>query len=276
MKFNYQYRTSDNKPHRGVVCASSKEEAYQLLKSKGIKPGRVEEAPGFFNKLFGKGKRWLAIALLSVVAVASTAIAFMGSEAPAVDETETKWHVAVKMPRQEIAGDRDRIAAAQANAFTNVAERYLACFAEPGRWVELPPTPSAADFERVFGQPLKYAEKEFTEQIDLKRIVENVKWEMFVYLRAGGTVKDYLAQLVDRQKKEAEIRNMAEKHLYEMFKPSRIVQAVVSDDALRKAYEYWLRANANLQAMGIYQIRLPHELRRVQMEAVGVEDGERE
>ena len=51
-----------------MVNAPSLDAAYKLLKSQGIKPGRVVEAPGFFNKLFGKGKRWLAIGALIVVA----------------------------------------------------------------------------------------------------------------------------------------------------------------------------------------------------------------
>ena len=57
MKFIYQYRTSDNEVKRGEIVAPDREAAFQLLRAQGIKPARLEEAPGVFNKLFGKGKR---------------------------------------------------------------------------------------------------------------------------------------------------------------------------------------------------------------------------
>lgn len=67
MRFLYTYRTSDNVEHEGAISASSRDAAYAALRERGIRAGRVTEAPGFFNKLFGKGKRWLAIGALAVV-----------------------------------------------------------------------------------------------------------------------------------------------------------------------------------------------------------------
>ena len=69
MKFLYEYRTSDNAKHSGTICAGSRDAAYAAIKALGVRPSRVVEAPGFFNKLFGKGKRWIAISLLAAVAV---------------------------------------------------------------------------------------------------------------------------------------------------------------------------------------------------------------
>ena len=74
MKFLYEYRTSDNAKHGGVIKAADSSAAYALLKSRGIKPSRFVEAPGFFNKLFGKGKRWIAIAVLGVLCLALCAV----------------------------------------------------------------------------------------------------------------------------------------------------------------------------------------------------------
>ena len=71
MKFLYAYKSADNVRHEGAIRASSRDAAFAALKAGGIKPIRVDEAPGFFNKLFGKGKRWIAIAFLTIVAVAS-------------------------------------------------------------------------------------------------------------------------------------------------------------------------------------------------------------
>ena len=64
MKFIYQYRTPDNVQHEGTICAATKDAAYDQLRARGVRPGRMVEAPGLFNKLFGKGKRWIAIGAL--------------------------------------------------------------------------------------------------------------------------------------------------------------------------------------------------------------------
>ena len=70
MKFVYEYRTSDNALHHGSVAAADRDAAFAALKARGVRPARLVEAPGFLNKLFGKGKRWIAIAVLSVAAAA--------------------------------------------------------------------------------------------------------------------------------------------------------------------------------------------------------------
>lgn len=72
MKFVYEYRTSDNVRHEATVSAVSRDAAFALLKERGIRPSRIEEAPGFFNILFGKGKRWLVIVILFAILVAMT------------------------------------------------------------------------------------------------------------------------------------------------------------------------------------------------------------
>lgn len=46
--------------------AANRDEAFAALKSRGIRPIRVIDSPGFFNKLLGKGKRWTAIVVLAL------------------------------------------------------------------------------------------------------------------------------------------------------------------------------------------------------------------
>lgn len=76
MKFVYEYRTSDNVRHNATVSAPDRDAAFARLKARGIRPSRLEDAPGFFNKLFGKGKRWIAIAVLTIL-LALTAVTLM-------------------------------------------------------------------------------------------------------------------------------------------------------------------------------------------------------
>ena len=89
--------------------------------------------------------------------------------------------------------------------------------------------------------------------VDLKRIVAGMKREMRAYLAGGGTVDGYLAELEKRQRLEVSYRERAEQRLAELLKDQKA------------AYAYWLKANAQLQSMGIYPLPLPDALRMYQM-----------
>ena len=199
--------------------------------------------------------------------------------------------VAEPLPRQMIPGNRQRIEGDRDSVFTNAAERLLSHFAEPGRAVVGPADtrPAEAAFRDCLREPVRVASNELTEHIDLKRIVSGMKREMRAYLAGGGTVDGYLAELEKRQRLEISYRERAEQKLNELLaavngqaaRPTdgrdkrdppagraRSPSAPLSEstsDALKAAYAYWLKANAQLQAMGIYPLALPDALRSYQM-----------
>ena len=83
MKFLFEYQDKANKRHKGALNAATRADAYAALKAQGIKPIRCDEAPGFFNLVFGKGKRWLAIAILGAVCLTlALALGRAGSMTP--------------------------------------------------------------------------------------------------------------------------------------------------------------------------------------------------
>ena len=135
--------------------------------------------------------------------------------------------------------------------------------------------PNEADWRKCFSEPIRIASNDLTEYIDLKRIVAGMKQEMRAYLAGGGTVERYLAELAKRQKLEIAYRERAEEKLNEMLNnqdspPQAIKQSgnqaiKQSNNDLRAAYAYWLKANAQLKAMGIYELPLPDVLRRHQI-----------
>ena len=213
--------------------------------------------------------------------------------------------VATPLPRQMIPGDRRKIEEAVAQqrdppVFRFAAERWLARYAEPGRQppatggtpvsdaakmaaphagdapaeaVALvatdgrdgsPSRPSQADFETALREPIRIASTDFTEVVDLKRIVSGMKREMRAYIAGGGTVEQYLAELEKRQRLEISYRENAEKRLAEMLN-GQDARSPGGRDSLKAAYAYWLKANAQLQAMGIYPLALPDALRSYQM-----------
>ena len=174
--------------------------------------------------------------------------------------------VATPLPRQAIPGDRQRIEGARNGIFTNAAERLLARFAELGRAVAAPEgeKPTEADFAACLRVPIRLASNELTEHIDLKRIVTGMKREMRAYLAGGGTIDGYLAELEKRQKLEVSYRENAERRLNDMLN-GQDARSASGRDSLKAAYAYWLKANAQLQAMGIYPLALPDSLRSYQM-----------
>ena len=91
----------------------------------------------------------------------------------------------------------------------------------------------------------------------------------------GGTVDGYLTELEKRQKLEFSYRERAEQKLNELLAAvNGQADRSTGDDGhdkrdppnkLKTAYAYWLKANAQLQAMGIYPLALPDVLRSYQM-----------
>ena len=124
--------------------------------------------------------------------------------------------------------------------------------------------PSSTEFETALREPIRIASTDFTEVVDIKRIVTGMKREMNAYLAGGGTVEGYLAELEKRQKLEVSYRERAEQKLNDMLN-EKDTRSPSGRDSLKAAYAYWLKANAQLQAMGIYPLALPDALRSYQM-----------
>ena len=123
--------------------------------------------------------------------------------------------------------------------------------------------------------PVRIASTDFTEVVDLKRIVTGMKRELGAYLSGGGTVEQYLSELSKRQKLEVSYRENAERKLNELLADSqkqpshsspRATEGGPSTPApqLSTAYTYWLKANASLKSMGIHELPLPDALRSYQ------------
>jgi len=187
------------------------------------------------------------------------------------------------------ASDATKMAAPHAGASPAGAVALVATDGRDGS----PSRPSAADFETALREPIRIASTDFTEVVDLKRIVTGMKREMRAYIAGGGTVEGYLAELEKRQRLEISYRDNAERRLNDMLNgqdarsPSATGGTPVPDaakmaaphvggtpvsgqdargrDSLKAAYAYWLKANAQLQAMGIYPLALPDALRSYQM-----------
>lgn len=261
MKFTYAYKTSDGTRHEESMNASSREEVFASLRSKGIKAIKVVAADGSKanGEVRGIRKRVVFVIACLVAALTGATVYFAAQRRNVVTPKAhsvyaAKLRNAAPLPRQMIPGDRGRIAEAAA-LLKSAPERLLAAFAEPGRPLGAPSdkTPTEAEFAAILREPLKIADDEFTESVDLKRIVTRIKADLRRFLAAGGTAEEFIAELIKRQKLEIAYREKAEARLNEMLKGDT-----------SKAYDFFLKANAQLQSMGIYPLPLPDNLRSYQ------------
>ena len=308
MTFTYTYRSSDGQRHSAEIDAESRDAAFAKLRRElGIKPIKVIAAGASPDAQFGSSLAASAavrrlgiitpiLAALLIAAIAAWLYFSSRSARPSQSDDviivttpqgPVSYTVATPLPRQAIPGDRQRIESARRTAFTNAAERLLTRFAEPGRAVAAPSgeKPSEAEFAACLREPVRVASTDFTEVVDLKRIVAGMKREMRAYVAGGGTVEQYLSELAKRQKLEASYRENAERRLEELLakaanpagggragaRPSQGVELSEtqklensSTRKLRTAYAYWLKANAQLKSMGIYELPLPDALRGYQ------------
>ena len=201
MRFIYEYRTSDNVPHTDEIAASDREAAFRILRERGIRPGRLVEAPGFFNKLFGKGKRWLTIAVLCVTLaiVVGRGILTAPQSSSVVESTA----------RHQIYGDPVILEPFERGDFSGVfadaGDRHLARYAQPGRLMPslegdaVPPPPD-------FSVSVLVSPDDPREIRELKEIVGGMREELRGYLaEGGGTWASYCRRLDERLDEERAI-----------------------------------------------------------------------
>lgn len=212
MKFVYQYRTPDNIRRDGEVNAATRDAAFALLKTRGIRPSRLDEAPGFFNKLWGKGKRWLAIALLTGAVVAATFTILANRRT--IREIEKDQSFFDSPVRRQPLGDavviEQGIRTGWADVFELEGERFLASFAVPGVEAGVRSTTEAELRKALDNDALKPQRTHSSldgsvqsiEARQIRAMVEGIKSELRIYLAAGGSISAYGARLVQRQEQE--------------------------------------------------------------------------
>ena len=290
MKFAYTYRSSDGQRHTAEIDAESRDAAFAKVRAElGIKPIKVTatgDASGG-GSLPGGNPQSSIFNLKSSITLVALALAAAfgawlwlrraGDGAPyqvMTPQGPVTYSVAAPLPRQAIPGSRQRLeqalggpvrrqdggstSEAGQGVFAHAAERWLARYAEPGRKIDglkIEDLGLKGDdaWRSCLREPIRIASTDFIEVVDLKRIVAGMKREMKAYLAGGGTVDGYLAELEKRQRLELSYRERAEQKLAELLKDQKA------------AYAYWLKANAQLQAMGICPLALPDALRSYQM-----------
>lgn len=223
MKYKYLYQDRQNRNCEGWIKAKNRENAYTLLRKQGIKPYRI---------IGDDPVNWLPWAIGGVVAALIAAVAALGIL------MARKGMETAAMPRHQLE------AAIDYDALPTALDKYLAWFAQPGRWVE---RPEAGEEEfAVFALDLAAELEVKGEQAELRRILKGMRAEMAAMLAEGKTVKDYCDYLEERQEREETMR----------------LKAQASVDKAPESYRelVWRGVNAKLKEMGIKELDRPQGL----------------
>ena len=249
MKFLYEYKTSDNERREGQLSAASRDAAYAELKRQGIHPSKVVLAPGFLNRISSFGKRWLAIAVLTVLCLMLAITVGRGVlTAPQPSSVEVSLDSLV---RRQMIGDtaiiEQGVRDGWANVFPEEGERFLASFAIPGVPAGQRNT-SEEEIRAALARKVGSTEEDGIEVRQIKAMVEGMKNELREFLADGGTVVEYGKELVRRQEQELGYFNRAQNELKAARKSGTPESAVI---------ELWKMRNSKLRRMGIKLVPLP-------------------
>ena len=81
MKFTYAYKSSDGVRHEAAIEAESRDEVFQLLRGRGIRPIKVVAADGSKANGEVRGLRKRAVfALVALAALVAGVVAYLGGE----------------------------------------------------------------------------------------------------------------------------------------------------------------------------------------------------
>jgi len=257
VKFIYSYNTRQNERREGLtISAPNRDAAYSELNRRGIRPYKLQPAPGIWNKLLGIGGRGLVIIVLVLVVGLLVTVALTQHEDIVQLEKDDDVREIVNgaitsKVRRQLIGDQGfiekGIRTGWSEVFEHEGERFLASFAIPG----IPATVRATNvtaLEEALNRKIEAVDSDGMEARQIKAMVEGMKDELRRFVEAGGTIEQYGRRLVARQDDEIAIYSRA---------CNEVEQAVKGGAAKDDLAELVDRRNVELRRMGIRLIAMP-------------------
>ena len=241
MKYSFAYKTSDGVRHEDSLEAGSRDEVFEVLRGRGIRPIKVVAADGSKanGEVRGVKKRVVAalVALAAIGAVVVTSL-YNRAIAPSLPEFEAG------QTRRQVIGDTavvDKgILTGWSEVFPEEGDRFFASFAIPGVKAGQRNT-TVEELNAALGRKVAVSPDDGMEARQIKSMVEGMKAEARAYIAAGGTIVEYGKRLTERQDAEIAIYERA-KADFEAAKKTK------SDDDL---VAYWESLNDQLRNLGI-------------------------
>ena len=254
MKFVYSYNTRQNERREGLtISAPNRDAAFSELNRQGIRPYKLQPAPGLWNKVLALGGRGFAIIGLAIVLVVSVAVSLVQHKELERDGEvrEIVSGAITSKVRRQLIGDQGviekGIRTGWEDVFAHEGERFLASFAIPGIPATVRTTNVAA-LEEALKRKVDATDTDGIEARQIKAMVEGMKDELRRFVAAGGTIEQYGRRLVARQNDEIAIYTRTS---------NEIEQAAKSGIGKTEVAELVDRRNEELRRMGIKLVQMP-------------------
>ena len=254
MKFVYSYNTRQNERREGLtISAPNRDAAFSELNRQGIRPYKLQPAPGLWNKVLSLGWRGFAIIGLVVILGVSVAVSLVQHKELERDGEvrEIVSGAITSKVRRQLIGDQGviekGIRTGWEDVFAHEGERFLASFAIPGIPATVRTTNVAA-LEEALKRKVDATDTDGIEARQIKAMVEGMKDELRRFVAAGGTIEQYGRRLVARQNDEIAIYTRTS---------NEIEQAAKSGIGKTEVAELVDRRNEELRRMGIKLIQMP-------------------
>lgn len=252
MKFGYSYKTSDGVRHESVYHASSKDEVFSALRKNGVRPIKVWEIESRFSFV-----RKILIAALFIAATAIVA-AILVNRVPSFNNLATA--TPQEEDRSQIYGDPGIIQQCESRQWSNVfedeGERFLARFAQPGHHVRM----RGDAWRTTVAQALKnrpgfvtITKSDSAEIAKMKRMVNGMKSELSQYVKDGGTVEQYIDEVLERQ-------SIEEKIVVNFKSEFEKLEKEATRDNYDETVKKWNAKNVLLRQMGLRTVLIPESI----------------
>ena len=250
MKFGYSYKTSDGTRHESVYHAPSREDVFAGLREKGIRPIKVWE----MENPKSNGRKTVAVAIAAIVVVLGIAFALLRGRSvlPSSERQEED--------RSQIYGDPGILQACEAsnwkNVFEDPGELFLARYAQPGIEVNAVGNSwrtTVAAALKAKPQPIRVSATDSAEIAKMKRMVNGMKRELAEYVRDGGTVEEYIGEVLERQSVEAKI-------VFTFKSEFEKLEKAATKDNVEEIISKWNAKNVLLRQMGLRTVLIPEKI----------------
>ena len=258
MKFTYAYKSSDGVRHEAAMEAKSRDEVFEVLRGRGIRPIKVVAADGSKANGEVRGLRKRVVFMLVVfAALVAGVVAYLGGERTGAATASSS---AASAPRHQIYGDPATVEGLERGDFAahlpRLGDQMLAVFAQPGKLMcarganpRRIDDKSHAAFEAYAKSDLAVENDiainsaDSREITELKQIVNGMREEMREYLANGnGTPRSFWRRLNERTAQEIQIYERTRRELEK-----------------ETSEEVWEQKNDALRRLGLRTIANPNE-----------------
>lgn len=200
MKFGYSYKTSDGARYEAELVAKCKEEAFQALRSRRIRPIKVWEITPWYKV----SKRTITIVILLLMLITSLSALLVVRDN---EENVPQVRIAIRdsalarpKPRRYYSGfdDVDKTQLTE-------ADRFLSAFVCPTRAVPEEVAQKVGDeqflkmLEASISVMPRIGESDSEAMVELKSIIAGLKQEARMIRSNGRNIAEVLQYFIDRQ-----------------------------------------------------------------------------